>query len=279
MTTAITQEQIQLIEPADASVLRLAQITDCHIFASADTCLQGLNTRQSFELVSKAIHGNSANLDLLLATGDLSQDESAASYKYLAHCFDELDIATFWLPGNHDKADTMRQHLRGKKVFAQKRVLAGAWQIVLLDSTIEGEVYGRVAEDQLQFLDDALQAFPDQHALVCLHHQAIDCGCTWLDLKGLKDNQQLRHRILQHDNVRGVLWGHVHQEAHHHIDGVEWMSSPSSCIQFKPGSVEFALGAELPGFRELKLYPDGRIESTVHRLGADEYDQIQSRQE
>jgi Icc protein len=66
-----------------------------------------------------------------------------------------------------------------------------------------------------------------------------------------------------------VLWGHVHQESHHIIDGVEWMSTPSSCVQFKPGSKEFALGSEAPGYRHLSLYADGRIETAVHRVDYD----------
>ncbi|MBT8436853.1 MAG: hypothetical protein KJP11_05740, partial [Gammaproteobacteria bacterium] len=70
----------------------------------------------------------------------------------------------------------------------------------------------------------------------------------------------------RHDNVRGVLWGHVHQETQQSIGGVEWMSTPSSCIQFKPYSREFAIGTETPGYRQLELYADGRITTRVHRV-------------
>jgi Icc protein len=101
---------------------------------------------------------------------------------------------------------------------------------------------------------------------VCLHHQALDCGSEWLDLKGLKDSAQLRARLARHDNVRAVLWGHVHQESDQIIDDILWMSSPSSCVQFKPGSKEFALDSEAPGYRYLSLYADGRIEAVVPRV-------------
>jgi Icc protein len=260
------EEQPHQVTAAEPAIVRLAQITDCHIFATEEESLRGCNTRQSFAAVSNAAIENSAKLDLLLATGDLSQDGTGASYDYLAQSFDDIGIPCLWLPGNHDDIDAIREHFKGKWIHASKHVLIGDWQIVLLDSTIKDQVYGRVAESQLEFLSRALNTCPDRHALVCLHHQALDCGSEWLDLKGLKDGAQLRARLALHDNVRAVLWGHVHQESDQIIDDIRWMSTPSSCVQFKPGSKDFALGSEEPGYRYLSLYANGRIDSAVHRV-------------
>ncbi len=259
-------EKNQQITPADPALVSLVQITDCHIFAAAEGCLQGINTRHSFEAVSKAAIDNSGHLDLLLATGDLSQDGSAESYVYLAEKFGVMGTATFWLPGNHDEVDVLQKQFIGHQIHAAKHVLVADWQIVLLDSTIRGEVHGRVSEAQLEFLDRCLRAQPAKHALVCLHHQAQDTGSLWIDQKGLRDSDQLRENIARYDNIRGVLWGHVHQETHQSIGGVEWMSTPSSCVQFRPGSKEFAIGTEAPGYRHLNLYADGRITTRVHRV-------------
>ena len=252
--------------PANRDLVSLVQITDCHIFAAADDCLRGMNTRRSFEAVSRTAIDSSGHLDLLLATGDLSQDGSAESYAYLAQQFDDMDVATFWLPGNHDEIDNMREHFNGNQIDAAKHILIADWQIVMIDSTISGEVHGRVSESQLQFLGDCLQAYPGKHGLVCLHHQALETGSLWIDEKGLLEADRLREKITRHDNVRGVLWGHVHQETHQTIDGIEWMSTPSSCVQFKPNSRDFAIGTEAPGYRYLGLYPDGSISSRVYRV-------------
>jgi Icc protein len=267
-----TEAQPLQVTAADSAAVRLVQITDCHIFATAEECLRGLNTRRSFAAVSNAAIEHSGKLDLLLATGDLSQDGTSASYDYLAQEFDSLGIPTFWLPGNHDDGDAIQAHFRGKWIHASKHVLIGNWQIVLLNSTIKGEVYGRVPTAQLEFLNRALQAYPNRHALVCLHHQALDCGSEWLDQKGLKDSAQLREQLALHDNIRAVLWGHVHQESAQTIDDILWMSTPSSCVQFKPGSKDFAIGSEAPGYRHLNLYADGKIKTAVHRVVHHEFD-------
>ena len=254
------------ILPADMGRVSLAQITDCHIFASAEERLYGVDTRRSFEAVSKAVLDNSGHLDLLLATGDLSHDGSAESYAYLARQFNDMDIATFWLPGNHDETVSLQTNLTANGIDAAKHILVADWQIVMLDSTISGEVHGRVSGSQMEFLNNCLRDYPNRYALVCLHHQALETGSLWIDQIGLQDSNQFRREVAQHVNVRGVLWGHVHQETHQTIGGIEWMSTPSSCAQFKPYSKDFAIGTEAPGYRHLDLHPDGSITTRVHRL-------------
>lgn len=255
-----------LIEPASSEIVHLLQITDSHIFADPSACLQGMNTRQSFAAVCNQVIENKCPADALLATGDLSEDGSAESYRFLADYFERMEIPTFWIPGNHDHPRTMGEYLNSGRVNPAKQLLIDNWQVVLLDSTIAGEVCGRVSESQLAFLDSALQQFTGKHALVCLHHQALPTGSRWIDQKGLKDSTRLKKLLASHNNVKGVLWGHVHQETHCSIDGVEWMSTPSSCIQFKPGAEEFSIGSERPGYRSLSLFADGHIETRVHRI-------------
>ncbi len=265
-------DAIRLITPTAPSVVRLVQITDCHILATAHDRLFDMDTRNSFEAVSRAAIANHSDLDLLLATGDLSQDASAASYQYLAAHFGKIGLPLFWIPGNHDDVSVMREHLLADCIFPARQVLVGDWQIVLLDSTIAGEVGGLVSAQQYEFLDNALRAHPDRHALVCLHHQALPAGSDWIDAKGLQQSELLVRTLKSQANVKAVAWGHVHQQAHHRIDGIEWMSTPSSCKQFKPASQDFATDDLAPGYRYLSLFADGGIETEVHRVditGAD----------
>ena len=101
---------------------------------------------------------------------------------------------------------------------------------------------------------------------MALHHRAQPTGSRWIDDKGLEDADTLRARLLEHPNLRAVLWGHVHQEYHRNIDQVEWMSTPSTCVQFLPGSIEFAVDNAAPGYRRLQLHRNGRIETQVERI-------------
>ena len=254
------------IQPSRLDVVRLAQITDSHIFSDPEGCLLGLNTRDSFEAVCERVMREEWRPDAILATGDLSQDASPESYQYLADHFKLLDVPTFWLPGNHDNPETMELYLSNSRVLAAKQLLMGHWQVILLDSSVKGKVHGNLADDQLKFLEKALKRYPDKHALVTLHHQPQEIGSQWLDQIGLKNAARFNEVIAQSSQVKGVLWGHVHQEYQQTINGIQWIASPSSCVQFKPGSEDFSAGTEAPGYRYLNLYSDGRIESIVHRI-------------
>ena len=50
--------------------------------------------------------------------------------------------------------------------------------------------------------------------------------------------------------------------------GVQVMATPSTCVQFKPNSDDFALDTLSPGWRELELKADGEIATQVRRLAA-----------
>lgn len=254
------------LDSAAADGLRVIQLTDCHIFAADGDCLRGMDTRRSFEAVLSAALSDCGRSDLLLATGDLAGDASDEAYRYLAAQLTDTGLPTFWLPGNHDDPSSMHAHLAGGAVHAARLVLAGNWLILLLDSTLAGQVQGRLAESELEFMDSALRRHADRHALVCLHHQALEAGSEWIDAIGLENAAQLRDRLAQHANVRGVLWGHVHQEGQQSRDGIEWLSTPSTCVQFRPGSREFALDDRPPGYRYLVLGDDGGIETGVRRV-------------
>lgn len=254
------------IHPSRLDVVRLVQVTDSHIFAEQDGCLLGLNTREAFEAVCERVLSEEWRADAILTTGDLSQDASPESYQYLADYFKSMKIPTFWLPGNHDNPETMEIYLSNNKVLSAKQLLIGHWQIILLDSSVKGKVHGYLSDEQLKFLEKALNRYPEKHVLVCLHHQPVDIGSEWLDQIGLKNAAEFNELIEKYSQVKGVVWGHIHQEYQKQVNGVQWLATPSSCVQFKPGSTDFSAGVEAPGYRFLNLYSDGRIESVVHRI-------------
>jgi Icc protein len=254
------------LSPSRLDVVRLVQVTDSHIFADPEGCLLGLNTRESFEAVCARVEREEWRPDALLATGDLAQDASPEAYQYLNDYFQKMQIPSFWIAGNHDNPDAMEMYLSNGRVSAAKHLLIGHWQVILLDSSVLNKVYGELDDSQLEFLEKSLTRHKDKHSLVVLHHQPIQIGSEWLDNIGLKNHQAFRRIIGKHKNAKAVLWGHVHQEFNEIIDGVRWIASPSSCVQFTPGSKNFSADSKAPGYRYLNLYSDGRFESVVHRI-------------
>lgn len=245
--------------------IRVLQITDTHLYANPVGTLLGMNTLDSFRRVVQHFRDSHWPLDLLLATGDLVHDASPEGYAVLAEVLGSFGVPVYCLPGNHDVAEVMRSHLCAERVCTDSVIDHGDWRFVMLDSVIPGEEGGRLAPDQLALLQAAL-ASTDRHVLVCMHHQPVNVGSAWIDTMTIDNPEPLFRIIDRHDNVRGILWGHVHQTFEATHGSVRLMASPSTCVQFAPSVDEFQVDEEPPGFRLLALLPDGSIRSEVVRI-------------
>lgn len=248
----------------DAPVL-LVQLSDSHLVAEADGAMFGLNTRQSLAQVVSQVQLEQPHIDLLVATGDLSQDGTLASYQAFAQATAGIAAPMRWLPGNHDEPAVMQQAAQGTQ-WLEPVVDIGAWRVTLLDSAIAGSAAGHLADEQLQLLERSLAEAPHKHHLVCLHHHPVSIDSSWMEPIGLRNRHALFELLARFAQVRGVLWGHVHQEIDRQAHGVRLLASPSTCIQFLPRSEDFALDDRAPGYRWLRLMPDGQIETGVSRL-------------
>ncbi|MEJ2575572.1 MAG: 3',5'-cyclic-AMP phosphodiesterase [Gammaproteobacteria bacterium] len=244
--------------------LRVLQLTDTHLYADPAASLLGVNTLESFrEVVDSALaHGP---YDLVLVTGDLVHDSSRAGYDRLVAEVRRFGVPAYCLAGNHDEAAAFAAYLGRDGVSAPKQVDAGAWRIVLLDSTVPGAEGGHLGEAEFAVLVAAL-AEGERQVLVCLHHQPVPVHSAWLDTMAVANGSELLAAIEGQPRVRGVLWGHVHQEYDQVHGGVRFMATPSTCVQFAIRNDDFQVDNRPPGFRLLDLHADGRIESRVVRL-------------
>ena len=247
----------------DKYILRILQFTDTHLAADADKTYYGVNTDESLRRVIHYANTHYPHTDLSLVTGDLVHDDTEAGYERLKNHFKSLKSLVLYLPGNHDLPALMKKALIGDVRVTRSNVIKG-WQIILLDSTMPGEVGGHLHQDELDALGQCLRKHPEHHALICLHHPPFPTGSYWLDNGLILDNPEDLFAVLdQHEQVRCVLWGHMHQEFRSVRNGVHYLATPSTMIQFKPNSHGFAVDDKPPGFRWLDLYSDGRIETGV----------------
>lgn len=250
--------------PADA--VKVLQFSDMHLFAESDKTLLGLDTQQSFLEVLRKAQATHWPADLILITGDLTQDGSREAYQRLQQRLAALGTPTYRLPGNHDDPAAMDEILNGENVHAARIIYPGNWQIILLNSAAPDRVEGYLDEAELAALDRHLTEHPDRHALICLHHSPVAVGSRWIDELGLTNAADLFALLDRHAQVRGILWGHIHQEFDAERNGVRLLSAPSTGFQFRPGADDFTLDAKPPGYRWLVLHADGAITTGICRL-------------
>jgi 3',5'-cyclic-AMP phosphodiesterase len=259
----ISSPYISVMTPAD-SVL-VAQLTDTHLFADADQRMRGVNTARSLQAVLEAVRSLPRRPDLLLLTGDLSQDETEASYQRLWEGLAPFQVPTYWIPGNHDNSATMQPVLEQAPFSGTKCFQQGGWNFVLLNSAIANCVEGKLSSASLDWLEAALQRYPEYPTVVALHHPPAEIGSEWMDEISLRNPADLYDVIDRHPQVKLVVFGHIHQAFAGQRQGVGYLGTPSTCIQFKPLSRELAVDEVQPGFRLLQLNRDGSYMTTVQR--------------
>ncbi|MEP4486168.1 MAG: 3',5'-cyclic-AMP phosphodiesterase [Halioglobus sp.] len=255
-----------------SDTVSLVQVTDCHLSQSRGGTLLEMDTDDSLSAVLQIVREERAALDLILATGDLSDHGAEGAYKRLLGYLDDFRVPHCWLPGNHDDRSAMERSFPAESRLYSE-ITIGRWHIVMLDSQIPGEVGGQLGDAQIRLLEQALEhaAGKDAHVLICLHHQPVPVGSDWLDKQQVSDADALFKLTDQHPRVKGILWGHVHQQVDIERNGVKLMATPSTCVQFAPELEDFRVDDKGPGYRWLELTPEGDIRTGVSRVTSREF--------
>jgi Icc protein len=244
--------------------LRLLQISDTHLHATKDSRMRGVNTYDTFRAVLDRAEGHDSwPPDAVLVSGDIVQDESRAGYQLFRSEMEKLNVKVLCLPGNHDDPKLMDEILSGGPFQFCGSIRIEQWSLILLNTFLTGEDAGGLGTSRLEALAAALKDHASQHVLVCMHHQPLNMGSAWLDGVGLRDADQFLEVLDAHSNVRGVLWGHVHQASDRTRGSVRFVSAPSTCSQFLPSCDSFAIDTRPPGMRWFTLQPDGHFDTKV----------------
>lgn len=258
------------VTPAGAGYVSIVQLTDSHLFADHSSRLLGLDTFASLNAVIDQMIDEVERMDLVLATGDITQDGSRGGYERFIDAVARLPAECRWLPGNHDDAQLMSV-LGDERGLNAEWIDLSSWRVVMLDSSVPEVVSGHLDDAQLDRLDRALDSAGTRHVLVCLHHHPVNIQSDWMNPLGLQNADRLLQRIDESGNVRALLWGHIHQHLDAVRGNVRLLATPSTCIQFDAHSADFATDTQAPGYRWLRLYDDGSIETDVSRLPAGQF--------
>jgi Icc protein len=252
--------------------LRIVHMTDTHILAEPGAELYGVDSFAALATLLAVMQRDPWTPHLLIATGDLSQDGSAASYQRLRCLLMSLELPVYCLPGNHDVRAAMHAYLKGGPIHLERRVVWDPWQIVFLDSQVPGQAHGSLSHRELTALEEALQQAPDQPTVVALHHGPFPvCPMPPCRLENAEAFLALLERYPQ---VRGVISGHNHCAVDEHHRGIQLLVTPSTCAYGEhprgrqvPDARQFrevhSIDLGRRGFRRLELYPDGTMVTDV----------------
>jgi Icc protein len=221
------------------------QISDTHLRAQANTS----DDNDPDACLAASIAGaRGIDVDLVLLTGDLTDDGSVAALQRLRNLVGVFAAPVLAVAGNHDILGNVRS-VFGDADWAE----VGAWQVVAVESLIAGEVHGSIDVDDLLRRLDVLD---DRPTVIAIHHPPRSTSThQWFELIGA---EQMLAAARDRPNVRAVVSGHLHQAFHLHDAGLELCGAPSTYYAIEHRGNEWrAVDDGMVGTQLLTLGDDG----------------------
>jgi Icc protein len=232
------------------------QLSDTHLGATAGQPVFGHDPDERLAAVLDAWRATGERADLVLLTGDLSDDGSTGGCERLAAAVAKLGAPVLAVPGNHDTPAVVAATWTGPRA-----VTLDGWMIAGLDSTVPSEVYGEIDVPAAMAWLDTLDHRP---TLVALHHPPVSRSTA--DEFRLEGAAELLDALADRPHVRGVVAGHLHDA----VDlaapsGLPVLGCPSTIVAIAHDGDEMDIDPDdaVTGARVLSLAPDGTFTSRI----------------
>ncbi|MEM7433274.1 MAG: metallophosphoesterase [Pseudomonadota bacterium] len=244
-------------------MVRVLHLTDPHLFADSAAELRGRNTHDTLSAVLAHYREHDWRADVVLATGDLIQDDTEAAYHRFRDHLATLDLPVVCAPGNHDIKALMMPVLSTPPFRYCGTFVQDNWVVVGMDTAVDGEVSGAVTGDELARVNAAIIDSGADFAVVGMHHPPAKMGSVWLDSVGLAEPSAVLAGLAETNKVRLALCGHVHQDFEATFGAIRCVTTPSTCRQFSKHSITFGVDDNPPAYRRLELAADGSQNSEL----------------
>ncbi|KTD16238.1 metallophosphoesterase [Legionella jordanis] len=245
----------------------LVQLSDIHY--SGDNPLKGLNKlpAEGLQQVLKHLEENIPGDKTIILTGDLVDSPEPAFYEELASIFKSLPHKVLTIPGNHDSLEMMEKHLFGHNIFSSFSLTTENWLILLCDTNHPTQVEhaGRIISKDLQALEQALMAHPNQNALIFMHHPPVSFGAAWFKQIILENAAEFNSTIERFEQVKAIIFGHAHTEFSLLRQKKLYLGCPSTWIQFNHSlNEQLGFTAAPSAYMSYRLYRDGSLLFQTH---------------
>ena len=237
--------------------LQLVQLSDIHLTHDGQP-VQGRDADDRLSTVvcavSQAVAQSGRPVDLVLLTGDITDDASEAACQRVAAAVQLLAAPVLAVPGNHDDPAVVA------KIFPGTSAEVGIWRLFGIDTSRPGQIHGTVdVAHELNRLDNLDQ----RPTILALHHPPLSPSThPWFQL-------DLGHTFVQalaaRTHVRMIVTGHLHDPFELRAgDGPPVLGCPSTLIPITHAGPEFTIGGgSLSGARILTLDDDGVVTSQL----------------
>lgn len=191
----------------------IAQITDIHI--GFDSGNPDEYNQQRLDLVMQRLAGGPNTPDLLLATGDLTDQGDEQSYERLRDVFAAYPWPVLPCVGNHDVRSAFVAVFPGfadRSGFIQYDRLFADFRLIVIDTLEEGRHGGAFCEVRAGWLKSRLAEQQHLPTYIVMHHPPFDSGLDWMTTVPTEPwVQRFTDAIADAPQLQGLISGHLHR--------------------------------------------------------------------
>ncbi len=217
----------------------IGQITDLHIAPPGHRVDRRYRTAWHLERAVTHIQALAQPPDVLLLTGDLVEEGTAAEYERLVDLLAPLAMPLYAIPGNHDTRAGLRAAFAGlpgeDRDFVQYTVDDHAVRLIALDTLIPGEPGGELCAARLDWLEARLAEALEAPTMILMHHPPFLTGLAAMDRNGshlgLKGAERLGAIVARHRQIVRIVSGHIHRPISVSWHGTTASVAPSTAHQ------------------------------------------------
>jgi Icc protein len=207
-----------------ASGLRILHLSDMHLTGDGSLHYGMVDTLAALDRVLDWAAELDA-IDLVVVSGDLSEDGSEASYRVLRELIEPWAAArgavVAYVMGNHDDRDGFERVLGDREGI----MTVAGFRVVRLDTSVPDRGFGELASDQLDWLRRELSEPAAHGTIIVMHHPPIPANTALLACLELQNPGELL-AICSMADVRLILSGHYHHALSTEADGIPVIVAP-----------------------------------------------------
>ena len=217
--------------------MRIVQISDLHITKEGKKACSITPTTKNLQKCIKHINAITPSIDLILVTGDITNEGSLEETQRAKTILDNLNAPYYLTPGNHDNRDHLlsvfgEEHISvSSKGFINYVINKSAIRLVCLDSVIEGRSGAEFCDIRAAWLEKELKKETEKPTIIFMHHPPIKFGILETDQDGFIGAKRLGKIIQKQANILAILCGHVHLQTNTAWNGTVVCTSPSMGMQ------------------------------------------------
>lgn len=211
----------------------IAQISDAHIAGWGKKTFGVAPMAENLARCVEHINRLDPQPDLVLVTGDVSNDGRKSELERAAGILGELRFPFYVIPGNHDDRSALASTFGEEscptesEAFVNYVIEGYDLRLITVDSTIPGAPGGEICAARAAWLDERLREAETQPTILFMHHPPVNFGVAETDIDGFIGAERLGAVIERHANIERILCGHIHLPALVQWRGVVVSTAPS----------------------------------------------------